>query len=141
MRTLTFAIHFTNPSRSPLYLHQTILKMILRHPLRRINLSIPSRRLSSTTSPPTTQRISIDSKTLAKLKEQERAIEQRRQQSLAVTSDRTLYFTAIALVLITPPVCWFYYQHRKEHMGKKKEEMIETIKEKRKVWREQMGKS
>ena len=50
--------------------------------------------------------------------------------------DRGLYLTALALLLFTPPVCYFWWQHRAEHMGQKKQEMIKELQERRKAFRE-----
>lgn len=47
-------------------------------------------------------------------------------------SDRAFYLTTIALFLVTPPICWFWFQHRKEHMGRKKEELLRQMEVKRK---------
>ena len=50
--------------------------------------------------------------------------------------DRGLYLTALALLLFTPPACYFWCKHRAEHMGQKKQEMIKELQERRKAFTE-----
>ena len=46
-------------------------------------------------------------------------------------SDSNLYYTAFGLSVMGAVFTWFWYQHRKEHMGKKKQEVIQKIEERR----------
>jgi hypothetical protein len=50
------------------------------------------------------------------------------------SSDRQLYLVTLALLLVTPPIVYLYYEHRKVHMGKKKEELIKSLEQKRQAW-------
>jgi hypothetical protein len=47
----------------------------------------------------------------------------------------------LASLLITPPIVYFYYEHRKAHMGKKKEELIKSLEQKRQAWLAQKKES
>lgn len=62
------------------------------------------------------------------------------EQSRAPPSDRGLYFTALGLLLVTPPAVYFWWQHRAEHMGKKKEDLLWNLEERRKSWIAEKGK-
>lgn len=62
------------------------------------------------------------------------------QPAKELPQDDGLYWTALGLLLFTPPIVWFYYQHRKEHMGKKKEQVLQRLAEKRAAFQREMGK-
>lgn len=49
-------------------------------------------------------------------------------------SDRGLYLTALVALLVTPPTVYYWWQHRAEHMGKKKADMIQRGEEARKAF-------
>lgn len=55
--------------------------------------------------------------------------------------DRGLYLTALALLLVMPPASYFWWQHRAEHMGQKKQEMMKELEVRRKAFREAVQKS
>ena len=44
------------------------------------------------------------------------------------------FLVAFVSILITPPIMYFYYEHRREHMGKKKEALIQQIEARRKAY-------
>lgn len=56
-------------------------------------------------------------------------------------SDKYIYITAIVLFLATPPIIYFWWQHRAKHMGKKKEAMLEELAVRRREFQERnLGK-
>lgn len=77
----------------------------------------------------------INHEAVAKLEQQAREIDARPPPtSKQRASDKNLYFTALALILVTPPGVWYWYEHRKEHMGKKKEALLKQMEERRNRW-------
>jgi uncharacterized protein HemX len=74
---------------------------------------------------------------LAELQAKERELAARQPKSVPQGSDRALYLTAIGMVLVTPLVCWGWWQHRAEHMGKKKEDLKKQMEIKRQQWIEE----
>ncbi|USW55563.1 hypothetical protein Slin15195_G088820 [Septoria linicola] len=78
----------------------------------------------------------LNTEAIAKLQRHEQAIAARSRKVPPRGSDKWFYLTAIGLTLATPPIVYFWWQHRAEHMGKKKEEMIRQIEIKRKEFLE-----
>ncbi|KAF2167925.1 hypothetical protein M409DRAFT_22071 [Zasmidium cellare ATCC 36951] len=67
-------------------------------------------------------------------------VERTRKLNSYSGSDRYIYITAIVLFLATPPVIYFWWRHRAEHMGQKKQAMLEELAERRRVFQESRGK-
>lgn len=66
-------------------------------------------------------------------------VERTRKLNTKQGSDRYLYITALLLFLATPPVIYFWGQHRAEHMGQKKKAMLEELAVKRREFQERHG--
>ncbi|KXS98646.1 hypothetical protein AC578_10052 [Pseudocercospora eumusae] len=77
----------------------------------------------------------INHEAVARLEQQAREIDARpppipKQRG----SDRNLLLTAIGLFATAPLITYFWYEHRKEHMGKKKQDLIKHLEERRERW-------
>lgn len=107
-------------------------------PLLRQTRSLCSRRLGLRSFASQHEaRPGMDSQTLVKLQQQEQALAARNRTVPPRGSDKWFYLTAIGLLLATPPIVYFWWQHRAEHMGKKKQDMIRQIEANRKAFLEQ----
>ena len=78
----------------------------------------------------------LNSQVVAQLQAQEQAIVARSRKLPPRGSDKWFYLTAVGLVVATPPIIYFWWQHRAEHMGKKKQDMIRQIEANRKEFLE-----
>lgn len=66
-------------------------------------------------------------------------VERTRRLNSKGGSDQYIYITALVLLLATPPTIYFWWQHRAEHMGQKKQAMLEELAERRRAFQESRG--
>lgn len=66
-------------------------------------------------------------------------MERTRKLNSKTGGDQFIYITALVLFLATPPIIYFWWQHRAEHMGQKKQAMLEELAERRRAFQESRG--